>query len=86
MREHYLGRAPERSAERDPKRMRGIGIGITVTGAIALVLGLLLFRINLKLALLITLLIGGIMCTPTGLLIAIVWYRRMPRQYRKYPY
>jgi len=83
---HYQTRAPELTAERDPKRIRGIGIVITVLGTIALVSGLLLFRTNLNPALLITLLMSGIMFTPGGLLIAVVWHRRMPPTYEKYPH
>ena len=83
---HYQTRAPELTAQRDPKRMRGIGMVIAVLGAIALLWGLILFRTNLNPTLLITLLISGIMLTPGGLLIAIVWHRRMPRAYKKYPY
>lgn len=84
--QHYQTRAPERTAERDPKRMRGIGVGITMLSGIALASGLFVLRTNLNPALLITLLISGIMGMPTGLLIAIVWHRRMPRTYQKYPY
>ena len=73
-------RALELTTERDPRLMRGVGMVITVFGTTALMLAFLLFRTNLRAALLITLLIGGIMFTPAGLLIAIVRHRRMPRR------
>ncbi|MEO7997074.1 MAG: hypothetical protein ABI852_06490 [Gemmatimonadaceae bacterium] len=83
---YYLNRSPELYVERDPQRMRRIGLAMATGGAVALVAGLLAWGREINPTLLLVLVIGGVLVTPGGLLIAFVWHRRMPKRYKKYPY